>query len=487
MKECPWENLPTVKIAVPHPMREWSPPLEHPMPTPSFPPSADPLVGRVLKETYHLDRKLEEGGAGSVYVGTHLGTDRMVAVKILKGLQGAAPEVCARFFHEARILSRLDHPNIVELLDFDFTPEGLPFLVMTYMEGCTLDAFVPEGGLPLRTVVAFMRQILDGVEAAHDAGLVHRDLSPYALFVADPSGTPQIKVLNFGVAKALNDSGAKSFDRHAFGNPSYMSPEHFRNFEGLDARADLFSLGAVLHFLLTGADPFPGSTFPGVMAKVLAGQKPAPIDFAALEKPEAAVLEPILRRAMDPDPALRFASADEMRDALREALEPRAGASSVRGPRGFHRFPLRQVATFALGASPLILLTGAFLAWQLAQPPAASRAAAPPRPEREDALAAFQRQLREAVRARDAQALLRLVAPEARSPEGQGPEGIAAAWHPEAKDAPLWTALEQALDRTAAKDPGRFDARSGEGPQALHLSASRGADGAWRIDGLTRD
>jgi serine/threonine protein kinase len=458
------------------------------MPTPSFLPSADPLVGRVLKETYHLDRKLDEGGAGAVYVGTHLGTDRMVAVKILQGLRAAAPEVCARFFHEARILSRLDHPNIVELLDFDFTPEGLPFLVMGYMEGCTLDAFVPEGGLPLRTVAAFMQQILEGVGAAHEAGLVHRDLSPYNLFVADPTGTPQIKVLNFGVAKALNDSGAKTLDNHAFGNPNYMSPEHFRNFEGMDARADIFSLGAVLHFLLTGTDPFQGASFPAAMAKVLSGQKPAPIDFTALEKPEAAVLEPLIRRAMDPNPDLRFASTEEMREALREAFGRIVSPSSSHRPRrGLPPFHLRHVGTFALGASPLILITGAFLAWQLSQPPAPLRSAAGHRTEREDDLAAFQRHLREVVRSRDANTLLSLVAPEARSPEGKGPEGVAAAWHPEAKDASLWSELDQALDRSALEGPGRFEARSGDMPQSLHLSATRGGDGTWRIDGLTRD
>lgn len=458
--------------------------------TPSpFSPHPDPFLGRVLKESYHLDRKLSENGMGAVYLGTHLKSDRMVAVKTLHGLSQATQETCARFFHEARILSKLDHPHIVRLMDFDFTPEGLPYLVMEYMEGCTLEAFVPPEGLPFATVLDLMQQILKGVGAAHEARLIHRDLAPFNLFVADPSGHPTIKILNFGVAKALNDSGAKTFGDSAFGNPNYMSPEHFRDAEAMDARSDIFSLGSILHFLITGQDPFPGTSFSGVMSKVLSGQKPTSINFQALGKPECAVLEPIIRRAMSPQPELRYASTDDMLAHLAEVVAkvvPPARGSSFR--TFFHRSPMRQVASFTMGASPLLLLTGGFLAWQLLHQ------ADTPHPQPSPAMAAnagidpsfttFQDQLRTAVKARDAQALLAFVSGTTQVSSGTGPEAFSAQWHPEQADSTLWTELEALLaqpDRFAQSDRVEVGASSASAPR---LAFTKSSDGLWRIERL---
>jgi serine/threonine protein kinase len=468
------------------------------MSTPTFFQRPDPYIGRVLKETYHLDRRLSDNGMGAVYLGTDLNTDRTVAVKTLHGLAQANAETCTRFFHEARILSKLNHPNIVGLLDFDFTPEGLPFVVMEYMEGCTLDAFVPPEGLPFATVLPLMEQLLKGVGAAHDAKLIHRDLAPFNLFVADPSGTPTIKVLNFGVAKALNDSGAKTFGSDALGNPNYMSPEHFRNFEGMDARADIFSLGSILHFMITGQEAFPGTSFSGVMSKILAGQKPASIDFEALGKPECAVLEPTIRRAMSPDPALRFASAEEMLAHLSEAVGKLPGLSTrTTSIARLWRHPrMRSVASFAMGASPLLVLTGGFLAWQFLhqaenepslQPPPqilAAEGASDP------TFLSFQDQLRTAVKARDAHGLLALISPSAQIGVAQGRDALIERWHPELADSALWAELDALVTL-----PGRFpqanrfevsvaDAKAPASPDQLRLAATKSAEGVWRIDHL---
>ncbi len=473
------------------------------MSTPSFFQRPDPYLGRVLKETYHLDRRLSDNGMGAVYLGTDLNTDRTVAVKTLHGLAHANAETCTRFFHEARILSKLNHPNIVGLLDFDFTPEGLPFVVMEYMEGCTLDAFVPPEGLPFATVLPLMEQLLNGVGAAHEAKLIHRDLAPFNLFVADPSGTPTIKVLNFGVAKALNDSGAKTFGSDALGNPNYMSPEHFRNFEGMDARADIFSLGSILHFMITGQEAFPGTSFSGVMSKILAGQKPASIDFEALGKPECAVLEPTIRRAMSPDPSLRFESTEEMLAHLSEAVGKLPGLTvrKTSFSRIWHHPRMRSVASFAMGASPLLVLTGGFLAWQFLHHaehgPATSPVAniAPPQTlasegASDPSFVIFQDQLRAIVKAKDAQGLLSLISPTAQIGSAQGPEALVDRWHPEQADSALWTELE-----TLVALPGRFpqanrfeisasETKTPQEPTQPGLAATKSPEGPWRIDRL---
>jgi serine/threonine protein kinase/ABC-type branched-subunit amino acid transport system substrate-binding protein len=341
------------------------------MPTNPISPRPDPMIGRVLKDVYRVDRKLVDGGMGSVYLGIHLGLDRPVAVKTLLSLLHATPDACTRFFNEARILSQLNHPHIVSLLDFDLTPEGLPFLVMEYMEGCNLEGYVPPNeGLPYDTVLDLMQQILSGVTAAHRAHLVHRDLSPANIFVADPNGSPTIKVIDFGIAKALNDSGGKTMDSTSIGNPNYMSPEHFRDFGAVDARSDLFSLGSLLYFMITGREAFPGSNFPEVMSKVLAGKGPAPIDYDAIGKPEARALDPLIRRALDANPQRRFASADDFTRALREAArlpERRTrsrSAGELKASQPPAPAPRKSNLGVGLAAAAALLLGGGFLGWQ---------------------------------------------------------------------------------------------------------------------------
>lgn len=336
-------------------------------------PRPDPMLGRVLKGVYRIDRKLVDGGMGSVYLGIHLGLDRPVAVKTLLSLLHATPDACTRFFNEARILSQLNHPHIVSLLDFDLTPEGLPFLVMEYMEGCNLSGYVPpDEGLPFNTVLDLMQQILSGVGAAHRAHLVHRDLSPANIFVADPNGSPTIKVIDFGIAKALNDSGGKTMDSTSMGNPNYMSPEHFRDFAAVDARSDLFSLGGLLYFMITGREAFPGKTFPEVMSRVISGKGPSPIDYDALGKPEAKALDPLIRRALDVHPSRRFASVDDFTRALREAAHlperrtrNQSHALPITVPQPAPSAPGWTWAKLGLSAAALLMLSGGAVGWQL--------------------------------------------------------------------------------------------------------------------------
>ncbi len=224
------------------------------------------LHGAVVAGKYRIEKLLGRGGAGEVFLATHIELDRPVAFKVLRADVAARPEAMERFRREARIAARLHHPNIVAVYDFGSLSERYAFIVMEYLPGKTLRDYLEERkrGLPLRETSAFFRQICAGVTAAHQAGYVHRDLKPGNIILEFGDGSePIVKVLDFGIAKIIENETTEAqpdlTGKALLGTPQYCSPEQALG-EPVDSRSDIYSLGLVLYVMLTGQLPFTGNT-----------------------------------------------------------------------------------------------------------------------------------------------------------------------------------------------------------------------------------
>ncbi|HEY1860064.1 MAG TPA: serine/threonine-protein kinase, partial [Gemmataceae bacterium] len=284
--------------------------------------TADPLVGQTLKGTYKIVERVAQGGMGIVYRASQMPLGRTVAVKAIFANPLLSSELVQRFFREARLLSTVNHPNVVSLIDFGNTETGIIFMVMEYLTGRTLDKVIPKDkGLPVEMVTDLMEQICAGVAAAHRNSMVHRDLKPSNIFLANLSGDAvMVKVLDFGIAKTVNDKqGSLTLDGAMIGSSGYMSPEQITGSADIDSRTDIYALGGLLYFMLAGQPAYRGSSTRTILTKQLSAP-PDPIDFAKLGKPEAEPIMPVILTAMDPDPNRRYQSALELIHALRNAV-----------------------------------------------------------------------------------------------------------------------------------------------------------------------
>jgi len=213
---------------------------------------------------YQLLEKLGEGGMGEVYLAEHALLKRPCALKLIKLEAGADPIALARFEREVRSAARLAHPNTIEIYDYGQTDDGTFYYVMEYLQGLSLSELVRQAGpLPPGRVIYLFRQICAGLAEAHGMGLVHRDLKPANVFVAVHGGESDVaKVLDFGLVKLTKDPGAAALtgDMTVSGTPLYMAPEQAVGDRALDARADIYALGAMMYYALTGQPPFTGES-----------------------------------------------------------------------------------------------------------------------------------------------------------------------------------------------------------------------------------
>ena len=240
---------------------------------------ADSLIGMTLAGKYRIDARLSEGGMGTVYRGTHVLMDKTVAIKVLRASLAADEKIVARFSREARAASRISHPNALSVTDFGEDESGHVFLVMEFLSGKTLKQVIrEEGGLPLPRVVDITRQIGDALHAAHEQGVIHRDLKSDNIMLLDTMSGDHAKVLDFGIAKINEPEGAVDTGLTApnlvIGTPQYMSPEQCSQEAEIDARSDIYSLGVILYEMLVGHVPFSGESPTMVMMKHL--QEPVP-------------------------------------------------------------------------------------------------------------------------------------------------------------------------------------------------------------------
>jgi eukaryotic-like serine/threonine-protein kinase len=301
-----------------------------------------PKVGDTLSGKYRLIRELGRGGMGVVYEATHLGLGQRVAVKIL--LPGAArrPELAYRFEHEARAASRLQGAHTVRVLDVDTTPGGLPFHVLEFLEGrCLRREIARRGPLPVEEAVRYVLEACEGMAEAHAAGIVHRDLKPSNLFLSEEGGRRVVKVLDFGLAKALGNGDATFQTRSnaSVGTYKYMSPEQARSARKVDARTDVWSLGVVLYELLAGRAPFEGE---GDLCTLFAVATQAPPPLLERRPDLPAPLAAVVERALCKDVQGRFQTMRELFDALAPFC-PTYVASSA--PRSTPSSPLSAAAS----------------------------------------------------------------------------------------------------------------------------------------------
>lgn len=290
-------------------------------------------IGQVLRGSFRVDGVIARGGMGVVYEGTQLALDRRVAIKTILTDTANRDHVIQRFLREVKISSRLNHPNIVQVIDGGNTETGLCYLVMEYLEGSTLAEHVPQGkGLELGEAFEIFEQVCAGVREAHHHGLIHRDLKPENIFLVDRArGGVHAKVLDFGVAKALEgaDSGL-TLESTSLGTPGYMAPEQIGSAADADERSDVYSLGAVLYFMISGKMAFTGKTPSTVILNQLQGE-PAEIDWSAAEIGDE--LRQVISKAVAREPGDRFQDTAEMLAALgaaRSALPFGSGSGKKR-------------------------------------------------------------------------------------------------------------------------------------------------------------
>jgi serine/threonine-protein kinase len=290
------------------------------------------FLNQVIADRYRLLALIGEGGMGSVYKAEHIRMGKALALKILRGAFAREEGAAARFLAEAQIVSRLSHPHTIGVFDFGEIEDGEGFyLAMEYVPGQDLAQLLKASGpLPEARAAEIGGQILGSLAEAHDAGIVHRDMKPgNVMLMQTRSGEDFVKVLDFGIAKLRDERGAATTSAGAIvGTPNYLAPEQARG-GGVDLRSDLYSVGCVLYELVAGRPPF---VAPNPMAIVSAHLSHEPPPLGALAPRVSRRFAEIVHRALRKKPADRFASADEMRDALLALAEPEGARPSAGGP-----------------------------------------------------------------------------------------------------------------------------------------------------------
>jgi eukaryotic-like serine/threonine-protein kinase len=314
------------------------------------------------------------GGMGEVYRARDTALGREVAVKVLPPEFASDPDRLRRFTQEAQAAAALNHPNILAIHHVG-TEDGAPFIVSELLEGETLRDRLTAGALPVRKAVEYAMQVATGLASAHDKGIVHRDLKPENLFVTREG---RIKILDFGLAKLTGSDGGKVEDRQTvtagtgagmvLGTVGYMSPEQVRA-QPVDARTDLFSLGAILYEMVSGRRAFHGATPADTMSAILK-EEPEPLTVSTAAVPPA--LERVVRHCLEKNPFERFQSARDLKFDLSEIIASPSGASSASQVSGMPAAPAaarrpRAFAIAALGCLALVVAAG--LGWKAHRAP----------------------------------------------------------------------------------------------------------------------
>jgi serine/threonine-protein kinase len=278
-------------------------------------------IGMLLQETYRLERLLGKGGMGAVYEASHARLDRRFAVKLLVPEAAADKVALARFQREARITSGLGHPHIVEVIDFNLTPDGEPYIVMELLQGESLDARLERRAwLDLAETASIMRQATSALHAAHEKGVVHRDLKPQNIYLCQRGDQDDyVKLLDFGISKVLGSRSIMTHSQALIGSPSYMSPEQAEEQAAeVDVRADVYAMGTLLFEMLAGEPPFTASSIPSLLYKIV---HQAPPQLCTLRPEVPPDVERVVAVALGKRPEERYGSIRELWEAFAEALE----------------------------------------------------------------------------------------------------------------------------------------------------------------------
>ncbi|WP_437528201.1 serine/threonine-protein kinase [Sorangium sp. So ce726] len=277
------------------------------------------LLGHVISDKYAVTAIIGEGGMGAVYEAEHLQIGRLVAVKVMHPRETQKREAISRLEHEARVAGRIGHPNICEVYDMGWLPDGSPYLVMERLHGETLAQRIERCGVvPPNELVDIMLQVLSALVTAHDRGVVHRDLKPENIFLSERTGMlPVAKLLDFGISQASGMDGAMTDLTRTgmvMGTPYYMAPEQARGDVELDRRLDLWAAGVIVYEALTGQRPFVARNYNALLVQILTlWHRP----MTELDPTISPGLSRLVDRALAKARDERFQSAREFLEGLR--------------------------------------------------------------------------------------------------------------------------------------------------------------------------
>jgi eukaryotic-like serine/threonine-protein kinase len=348
--------------------------------------------GDLIAGKYRVEKLLGAGGMGVVVSALHLQLDERVAIKLLLPEMLKIPEAVQRFTREARAAVKIKNEHVARVFDVGTLDGGAPYMVMEYLEGGDLAAWLENRGpLPVDVAVDFVLQACEAIADAHALGIVHRDLKPANLFCTRRSdGAPAIKVLDFGISRMSGLGGSSDLGlTHTsamMGSPRYMSPEQMQTPRAVDSRTDIWAMGAILYELISGSVPFPGETLPEICLKITTAE---PEPLASLRAGVPAGLEAVIAKCLAKDRERRYPDIASLAAALAPfASHPgRAAATAAdAGPR-----PGRNKLVFATLAGAIAVGGGA-LVWSAARPAAIdapAAALAPPVPAAETAAASL--------------------------------------------------------------------------------------------------
>ena len=290
---------------------------------------SDVLPGTVLDQKYRIESRIGSGGFGTVFRGVQLSLDRPVAIKIFQALAATArPEELERFRREGISACRVNHPNAVGIIDSGVSSSGIAYLVTELLDGHTLRTeLATHTRLPLPRTAAILVPVCQVLTAAHEIGLVHRDIKPDNIFLHRGRDGEVVKVLDFGIAKLVGSSDDRALTavRQVIGTPFYMAPERLRS-EPHDGRADVYSLGILAYEMLTSGSPFGADTSVEEMAMLHLNAQPVPLRQRLPDVPEA--IERVILAALDKQPRYR-PDAEEFAEVLSSAAFPAPQAAPV--------------------------------------------------------------------------------------------------------------------------------------------------------------
>jgi serine/threonine-protein kinase len=305
----------------------------------------DSLVGQTFAGKYRVETLLGKGGMGLVLGARHIKLDEPVAIKVLRSTMLEVPGMATRFLREARAACKIKSLYVVRVTDVDILEDGIPYMVMEYLEGTDLLGLRRQAHtFGIAEAVGYILEACDAIAEAHSLGIVHRDLKPSNLFLHRyKDGRTAIKVLDFGISKVeAPDEQETTKSGQMMGSPKYMSPEQMRSMSDVDGRSDIWSLGVILYELLTGQAPFLADTTARVCALVLHS---APVPPSTLRPEIPPGLERAIMRCLEKDPDRRFATVAELMDALAPfsphplSLDASKTTSPAFGPEGSPAIP----------------------------------------------------------------------------------------------------------------------------------------------------
>ncbi len=287
-------------------------------------------AGTVLEGKYRIERLLGAGGMGSVWIAEHTMLHRPVAVKVLDSSATTRDATAVqRFLREAQTAARLRSDHIVDVLDVGKFDDGTPFLIMELLEGETLASRIKRAGrVPQNEAANLVDQLLSGLAAAHDAGVIHRDIKPDNCFIVQKGGKDHLKLLDFGISKVAGDAREMRMTRTGvvMGTPYYMAPEQARGSKDIDHRCDLYAAGAILYECVTGRVPFEAESVNELLFKIVLEPLVPPRSIAPELDP---AFEDVILCGMGREADQRYATAEKFREALAPFITRRTTGTQV--------------------------------------------------------------------------------------------------------------------------------------------------------------